>query len=470
MLVTEICMIIEGRSFLRMDDVNKRFDIDNYQNILGFTDNLEKYDVGVIATTKSLNDFENSNIPPLISKHPNRPVKVLGRMGNIKDKSFNSSIAIVNPIGTSEVYAILMKHLILPTIEKVKSKHNLSNYRESVPGFSDDLSKFRTFDLNEIVLSKNFDGNEQIPTFYKHYPNAGTKVRVLGKTTPSPSSRTRTYYLAVNVIGTNEVYLLRPELLTTEDMEKHGVRIFDNLNNYKNIPGYTTDTGSKFELHEIVEIGKRPAETTTYSKICGEGTHCRIMGRAIIPHPKADPTKEYDAQHRRSVKFLINPVNTPFVLSMEGWSLHKLNNRTEKVRYRREKDDEIPCSFCHKLFSMDMVNGRHRNHCPHCLHSVHVDVAPGDRMAWCGTGTKGDNDDWTPSILTPIGITDQYENKSIISKCEKCGVIKVNKIATDDNQQEISRLPDMMITSGTNTRAKNRKVEPVPTPNQTKKG
>ena len=165
MLVTEICMIIEGRSFLRMDDVNKRFDIDNYQNILGFTDNLEKYDVGVIATTKSLNDFENSNIPPLISKHPNRPVKVLGRMGNIKDKSFNSSIAIVNPIGTSEVYAILMKHLILPTIEKVKSKHNLSNYRESVPGFSDDLSKFRTFDLNEIVLSKNFDGNEQIPTF-----------------------------------------------------------------------------------------------------------------------------------------------------------------------------------------------------------------------------------------------------------------------------------------------------------------
>ena len=63
-----------------------------------------------------------------------------------------------------------------------------------------------------------------------------------------------------------------------------------------------------------------------------------------------------------------------------------------------------------------------RNHCPHCLHSLHVDIIPGDRKNTC----RG--------VLKPIAI----ENSSkkgyvIVFKCEKCKTISRNKSASDDD-------------------------------------
>lgn len=64
-----------------------------------------------------------------------------------------------------------------------------------------------------------------------------------------------------------------------------------------------------------------------------------------------------------------------------------------------------------------------RNHCPHCLHSKHLDDQfPWDRASQCH---------W---LMKPVWI-DYKKNKwnMIKHKCQKCGKEILNKVAPDDN-------------------------------------
>lgn len=62
-----------------------------------------------------------------------------------------------------------------------------------------------------------------------------------------------------------------------------------------------------------------------------------------------------------------------------------------------------------------------RNHCPACLHSLHVDVNPGDRASDCG------------GVLEPIGVARSAKHGwTIVSRCRKCGMERRNRAATDD--------------------------------------
>ena len=73
-----------------------------------------------------------------------------------------------------------------------------------------------------------------------------------------------------------------------------------------------------------------------------------------------------------------------------------------------------------------------RNHCPFCLHSKHVDVNPGDRAEDC----HGD--------LEPVGAElDSKKGYVIIFKCKKCGKLRRNKAAEDDNIDLIIKLAAM---------------------------
>ena len=59
-----------------------------------------------------------------------------------------------------------------------------------------------------------------------------------------------------------------------------------------------------------------------------------------------------------------------------------------------------------------------RNHCPFCLHSLHVDINPGDRANNCG------------GILVPIKAEpDPKKGFIIIHRCKKCGETVRNKSA-----------------------------------------
>ena len=97
-----------------------------------------------------------------------------------------------------------------------------------------------------------------------------------------------------------------------------------------------------------------------------------------------------------------------------------------------EIDEEFICDNCGKLVSMLVYSCR--NHCPYCLHSKHVDINPGDRAENC----HGD--------LEPIGL--EINNKKgyvIIHKCKKCGAIRKNKAAEDDNMDLIIQLSSEII-------------------------
>lgn len=90
-------------------------------------------------------------------------------------------------------------------------------------------------------------------------------------------------------------------------------------------------------------------------------------------------------------------------------------------------DEEFICENCGEEVKPLVYSCR--NHCPKCLHSKHVDVNPGDRAEEC----HGD--------LEPIGVElDSKKGYVIIFRCKKCGAIKRNKAAKDDNMDLIINL------------------------------
>ncbi|MCI8961767.1 MAG: RNHCP domain-containing protein [Clostridia bacterium] len=90
-------------------------------------------------------------------------------------------------------------------------------------------------------------------------------------------------------------------------------------------------------------------------------------------------------------------------------------------------DEEFICENCGN--KVERLGYTCRNHCPTCLHSKHVDINPGDRQEGCH------------GLLEPIGL--EMNNKKgyvIIFKCRKCGAIRKNKSAEDDNMELLIQL------------------------------
>ena len=46
--------------------------------------------------------------------------------------------------------------------------------------------------------------------------------------------------------------------------------------------------------------------------------------------------------------------------------------------------DSFTCKVCGRLCTPQGAGSDHRNHCPNCLSSLHVDIEPGDRASDCG--------------------------------------------------------------------------------------
>ena len=89
-----------------------------------------------------------------------------------------------------------------------------------------------------------------------------------------------------------------------------------------------------------------------------------------------------------------------------------------------EIDEEFTCEVCGELVNKLAYSAR--DPCPNCLSSKHLDINPGDRSADCG------------GVLVPIDIEKgKKDSYKIIYKCDKCGMIKKNKTAIDDNFDKI---------------------------------
>lgn len=68
-----------------------------------------------------------------------------------------------------------------------------------------------------------------------------------------------------------------------------------------------------------------------------------------------------------------------------------------------------------------LAGGGYRNHCPRCLHSLHVDVNPGDRASDCG------------GVLEPVAVESSGKKGwVIVHRCRRCGAVRRNRAALDD--------------------------------------
>ena len=90
-------------------------------------------------------------------------------------------------------------------------------------------------------------------------------------------------------------------------------------------------------------------------------------------------------------------------------------------------DEAFTCIVCNK--NVEPLSYTARDHCPYCLCSLHVDEYPGDRLCKC------------LGVLRPIGIEKgKKDSLKIIYRCDKCGMIKKNKMAIDDNYDLILKV------------------------------
>ena len=87
-----------------------------------------------------------------------------------------------------------------------------------------------------------------------------------------------------------------------------------------------------------------------------------------------------------------------------------------------------------------------RNHCCRCLCSKHVDKNPGDRRELCG------------GILEPVEVElSGGVMCALIFRCQQCGVKRKNKIAPDDDREQLFLLSATSPTRLDTSEKRNRK-------------
>lgn len=88
------------------------------------------------------------------------------------------------------------------------------------------------------------------------------------------------------------------------------------------------------------------------------------------------------------------------------------------------------CRHCQLDVPLEAPGTTHRNHCPGCLWSCHLDDdVPGDRDADCGAS------------MEPIAITVRGAGEWVlVHRCLGCGEVHLNRTAADDNPLLLLRL------------------------------
>lgn len=88
--------------------------------------------------------------------------------------------------------------------------------------------------------------------------------------------------------------------------------------------------------------------------------------------------------------------------------------------------DPFTCKVCGRMVTPGGAGTEHRNHCPNCLSSVHVDEKPGDRASDCH------------GVMEPIAVWVRKSGEwAIIHRCKVCGKFSSNRIAADDNPMKL---------------------------------
>ena len=105
-------------------------------------------------------------------------------------------------------------------------------------------------------------------------------------------------------------------------------------------------------------------------------------------------------------------------------------NKRKKYEKRYYKThpchDSFTCKYCGRPVVSAGAGSGHRNHCPNCLRSLHVDEEPGDRASDCG------------GIMEPVAVWVRKNGEwAIIHRCSRCGKLSSNRVAADDNPMKL---------------------------------
>lgn len=111
----------------------------------------------------------------------------------------------------------------------------------------------------------------------------------------------------------------------------------------------------------------------------------------------------------------------------------RVDARTFAPRPTRRDDglEEFKCGHCKTFVGPTLTGGRHRNHCPVCLYSRHVDRShPGDRRSRCR------------SLMRLLGVFHRTNGEQmLVHECLGCGSERHCRVAADDNTVACMRLP-----------------------------
>lgn len=106
-----------------------------------------------------------------------------------------------------------------------------------------------------------------------------------------------------------------------------------------------------------------------------------------------------------------------------------------RVRTRANERDPFKCGRCRAFVGPAVSGGRHRNHCPLCLTSRHVDLRrPGDRASPCR------------ALMPAIGVAYRRDGEQmVVHRCNGCAIERQNRVAADDNPLALLRLPPVTV-------------------------
>ena len=101
--------------------------------------------------------------------------------------------------------------------------------------------------------------------------------------------------------------------------------------------------------------------------------------------------------------------------------------------WKEARDQTFRCRHCKLLVGALPSGGHHRNHCPACLYSRHVDERrPGDRASTCG------------SLMEPVAAYTRRNGEYVlVHRCLGCQVERHNRIAADDDFDLVLSLPQI---------------------------
>ncbi|MES0834911.1 MULTISPECIES: RNHCP domain-containing protein [Nocardiopsidaceae] len=104
--------------------------------------------------------------------------------------------------------------------------------------------------------------------------------------------------------------------------------------------------------------------------------------------------------------------------------------RAKTVRHAAGESGSFRCAGCRLEVPLAAPGTSHRNHCPNCLASLHVDRRiPGDRAADC----RG--------RMVALSLSSRPDGEwMLIHRCVRCGELGSNRVAGDDNPRALVRL------------------------------